>query len=74
MQPTAKKMKIAPPAYTEGRAASNAVEGKLALARPSRRKKLTSQSGVPLQDLFTALQTEEERPVGIDEILELSKA
>ena len=58
----------------EGRGANNAEEWKLAMARTSRRKRLPPKPEVPLQNCFTALQTEEERRVTSGETLELSKA
>ena len=70
----AKQPKTPPPAHTEGRGASNAEEWKLAMARTSRRKRLPLKPEMPLQNRFTALQTEEERPITSGETLELSKA
>jgi len=73
-QPMAKQPKTLPPAHTEGRGGNNAEEWKLARARPSRRKRLPSKPEVPLQNCFTALQTEKERPIKSGEMLEPSKA
>lgn len=47
---------------------------KLAKTRTSRRKKLPLKSEVPLQNCFTTLQTEEERPITSGGMLDLSKA
>ena len=66
--------KTPPPAHTEGSGVNNLEEWKLAMARTSRRKRLPPKPEVPLQNRFTALQTEEERPVASGQTLELSKA
>ena len=65
-----------PPSLThmEGRGTNNAEKWKLARARTCRKKRLPLKPEVPLQNYFTALQTEEERPVTSGETLELSKA
>ena len=57
----------------KGRRANNAEEWKLAMARTCRRKRLPPKPEVPLQNRFTALQTEE-RPVTSGEALEPGKA
>ena len=73
-QPTAKQPKPPPMAHTEGRGANKEEEWKLAIARTCRRKGLRLKPEAPLQNHFTALQTEEERPVTSGETLEPSKA
>ena len=44
------------------------------MARISRKKRLPPKPEVSLQNHFTTLQTEEERPITSRETLELSKA
>lgn len=73
-QPRAKQPKTTPMTHTKGRGANTAEEWKLAIASPCSRKRPSLKSKVPLQNCFTALQTEEERPVLSGETLELSKA
>ena len=73
-QPTAKWPKTPLLAQMEGRGDNNVEEWKLAKARTCRRKRLPPKPEVPLQNHFTALQTEQERPFTSGETLELSKA
>lgn len=61
-------------AQTDGRGASNMKEWKVATGRTIRKKRLPPKPGVPFQNRFTALQTEEKRPIPSGEALELSKA
>lgn len=63
LQPVATWPKTPPPARAEGREVSKAEEWQLAMTRTSRRKRLAPKPEVPLQNRFTALQMEEERPV-----------
>lgn len=62
-QPVATWPKTPPLAHAEGREVSKAEEWQLAMTRTSRRKRLAPKPEVPLQNRFTALQMEEERPV-----------
>lgn len=60
----ANQIRTPPPAHKEVCVrGNNAEERMLAMARTCRRKSLPPEPGVPLQNHFTALQTEEERPV-----------
>lgn len=71
--PMAKQPETPLVVHTEGRGSNNAEEWKLAAARTSRRERLPPKPEVLLQNRFTALQTEDERPVTSREMLELSK-
>jgi len=71
-QPSSQKL---PHQHTQkGGGVYNAKEWKLAMARISRRKRLPLKPEMALQNHFTALQIEEQRPVTSEETLELSKA
>jgi len=72
--PMDKEPKAPPLTHTEGRGGASVDVWKLATAKTSRRKRLPPNPEVPLQNRFTALWTEEERPVTSGEMLEPCKA
>jgi len=73
-QSTAKQPQTPLLEHTEGKGLKNSEEWKLARTRASSKRTVPSMPEVPLRNGFTALRTEEERPVTSGEMLEPSKA
>lgn len=73
-QPTTKQPKPPPLARIEGGWGKNAEEWKLAMERTCKRKRIPPKPEMPLQNSFSALQTDERRPFISGQTLELRKA